>query len=310
MSSGPKPSVSVVIPCYNVAGFVTETLESVFQQSHLPLEVIAIDNNSQDNTLEILKQLQVRFPKLVVDKEPKKGASAARNRGWKQAKGDWIQFLDADDVLLPGKLATQMKLVENQNDLVLVLGDHRETSEAGVPGDLVANDPTDLWVSLMRTRLGKTSAHLWKRSAVAETGGWNEELGSSQEYDLMFRMFKVADKVAFDSQPNTLIRRRSGSISNTNQASNWERYLALRGEMLRYLEARKPENLPALRQAMFDAVRIAFAFDREVAKTALKNFLPAGFKPQISEVTSGFYIRIYAVLGLSGAELIRKLVGR
>ena len=109
--------VSVVIPCYNVEAYVAEALDSVLAQDYSWLEVIAVDNNSTDGTLAILQTYEARFPdKIRVLQEKKQGAPAARNTGWLAAKGEWIQFLDADDLLLPGKIRRQMGMVEEEID--------------------------------------------------------------------------------------------------------------------------------------------------------------------------------------------------
>ncbi len=108
--------VSVVIPCYNVEDYIEECIHSAFAQTHKPIEVICIDNNSTDNTWQKLKQLQEKYPSLLIDKELKPGAPAARNKGLALSKGEWIQFLDADDLLLPEKIEHQAKLLQNKNE--------------------------------------------------------------------------------------------------------------------------------------------------------------------------------------------------
>src|SRR5262245_47598496 len=94
------PLVSVVIPAYNAAEWIAETIESVLHQTYNDLEVIVVNDGSIDRTVEIAKDIlrQGRFSYLIVDQE-NSGPSAARNRGWRTAHGAWIQFLDADDLL-------------------------------------------------------------------------------------------------------------------------------------------------------------------------------------------------------------------
>ena len=100
--------VSVVIPCYNVETYIEECLESVLKQTYSEIEIICIENNSEDRTLEKLIQFKDRFPdKIIVDHETKKGAAAARNKGLSLVRGNWIQFLDADDLLMPNKIEHQ-----------------------------------------------------------------------------------------------------------------------------------------------------------------------------------------------------------
>ena len=105
--------VSVVIPCFNVEHFITECIESVVSQTHQELEIICVDNNSTDNTWETFLELKNKYPNIFLVQEMKKGANAARNKGLDIAKGEWIQFLDADDLYLPTKLEEQVKYIEN-----------------------------------------------------------------------------------------------------------------------------------------------------------------------------------------------------
>src|SRR5690606_32136288 len=96
------PAVSVVVPCYNVEGFVRRAVESAAAQTHRPLEIICVDDGSTDGTLGVLRELEAEHPGLVrVLAGPNGGAPAARNRGLKEARGEYVQFLDADDELAP-----------------------------------------------------------------------------------------------------------------------------------------------------------------------------------------------------------------
>src|SRR5690554_4070958 len=108
--------ISIIIPSYNVEDHIEKCVHSAFAQTHKPIEVICIDNNSTDNTWQKLKQLQEKYPSLLIDKELKPGAPAARNKGLALSKGEWIQFLDADDLLLPEKIEHQAKLLQNKNE--------------------------------------------------------------------------------------------------------------------------------------------------------------------------------------------------
>ena len=101
------PLVSVVIPTHNRSAYVCQAIESALGQTYSPLEVIVVDNASTDGTREIVAK---RFgTKLSYVEEEKKGPSAARNRGIAQAEGDYIAFLDSDDLWLPDKIASQVR---------------------------------------------------------------------------------------------------------------------------------------------------------------------------------------------------------
>ena len=97
--------ISVVIPCYNGAAFLPETIESVLAQTYPPLEILVIDDGSTDDSATIA---QAFGRPVSVHQQPNQGESVARNRGLEMARGDWVAFLDADDVWHPEKLATQV----------------------------------------------------------------------------------------------------------------------------------------------------------------------------------------------------------
>ncbi|MFN9557622.1 MAG: glycosyltransferase family 2 protein, partial [Dolichospermum sp.] len=93
--------ISVIIPCYNCERFLQETLESVFQQTFTNYEIILVDDGSTDKTADIIKSYD---SKVRAEFTPNRGASAARNLGTSLATGEFIQYLDADDLLLPDAL--------------------------------------------------------------------------------------------------------------------------------------------------------------------------------------------------------------
>lgn len=103
-------SVSVVIPCYNASRFLRETLDSAIGQTHPPLEILVIDDGSTDDSANIARSYG---PPVRVISQPNQGESVARNRGIDEARGEWIAFLDADDVWLPEKLARQLAAVDS-----------------------------------------------------------------------------------------------------------------------------------------------------------------------------------------------------
>ncbi|WP_221391332.1 glycosyltransferase family 2 protein [Dyadobacter sp. NIV53] len=108
--------VSIVIPCYNCESFVSRAIESVLNQHYTDWELILVNNNSKDKTQKVLDDYQKKYAdKIRTYMELKKGGGAARNKGLSEAKGEWIEFLDADDELLPDKLERQLELLKEHN---------------------------------------------------------------------------------------------------------------------------------------------------------------------------------------------------
>lgn len=220
--------VTAIIPCYNCEKWIGRAVNSVLAQSYPNIEILLIENNSTDNTFEILKTLEKDYPaKISVYVEKKKGAGAARNHGLIKAKGKWIQFLDADDELLPEKIAKQMAIVATHNPDIII-GDYTKIRsikrgknsavEKITRQNIIAKD--DLWAGLINSRLGITSANLWRKTSLLQVDGWNEELSSSQEYDMLFRLLKLKAKVIISHQLQTIVHAQSDSVSRTSNTDD------------------------------------------------------------------------------------------
>src|SRR5438105_6041263 len=101
--------LSIVIPCYNASPTLRMTAESALLQSYPDKEIIIVDDGSTDRSAEVIKSLG---PGIVAEFQPNQGASAARNHGTRLARGEYIQYLDADDMLAPGTLAKRVAALE------------------------------------------------------------------------------------------------------------------------------------------------------------------------------------------------------
>ena len=140
------PLVSVVIPVYNAEEFVAEALDSVFAQDYEPLEVIAVDDGSSDGSAQIVASYaEVRF-----FRQENREASAARNVGITAANGEFVAFVDADDVVPPNKLSLQIGYLLEHPDVVCVLGrQHWMTVPDGLANDVVWGDPDGIPIMSM-----------------------------------------------------------------------------------------------------------------------------------------------------------------
>jgi glycosyltransferase involved in cell wall biosynthesis len=288
---------------------LAECLDSVFAQTYDNIEVICIDNNSTDDTYQLLEKLKQKFPTLIIDKETMPGAPAARNKGLSLAKGEWIQFLDADDLLLPNKIEHQIDLLQHHDIQVpfvaaaCLLQDITQKQR-------VKKEEEDTWKALFTTRLGNTCANLFRRTHLQESGGWNTKLQSSQEYELMFRLVQSYGAPLIDSEPLTIIRERaSGQISQRNPKEKWKQYIQLRVDMISYLKSDLSVyfklNESWFNQELFKAIRFLFPYDSKEAIKIYNENLPLNFYPQTSVVNSTFYCTIFRILGFKKAEQLK-----
>jgi glycosyltransferase involved in cell wall biosynthesis len=300
--------VTVIIPCFNVQNCILECLNSVFEQTHKNIEVICIDNNSTDNTNELLQNAKKKYSTLIVEKELNIGAPAARNKGLANASGEWIQFLDADDLLLPGKIEHQVNLINQSKNVPFVAAasyhkDIFKKRKLKLPN-------VEIWKALFTTNLGITSSNLFRRSQVLDVGAWNETIKSSQEYDLMFRLIKVFGEPLIDNEPLTLIRERKiGQISQRNPKEKWNQYIQLRVGIIHYLKSDLAAyftiNKNWFYQELFIDIRFLYPFDPKAAKAYFDNHLPKNFKPLPSPANSSVYCLLFNFLGFEKTELFR-----
>jgi len=302
-------TVSVVVPCYNVGEYQRDCLDSVMAQIPSALEIICVDDHSSDETLAILDDYEKKWPGriTVIRHLTNRGAPSSRNDGMRVARGDYIQFLDADDVLLPGKFMHQLQLVEGEEQPMLVAASftRKRVNGTSIEHQIAQVQPLQ---ALINSGLGITSANLWPRKALLGIGGWDEKLGSSQEYNLMFRLIKCGVGVAFDTESKTIIRERvSGSITHKDPPGNCRRFIDLRVQILRYgreTSAGKAIEKAAL-QVIFEWIHFLYRYDSEAAKALYAEHIRGQYRPRYSKLLNWKFMVLYRLLGFETAEKIR-----
>lgn len=297
----------MIIPCRDVRGHVERAFRSAMEQYEVKVEVILIDDGSTDGTRDVLRALAALHTSNVKLIElAGSGACAARNAGLRASAAPYVQFLDADDALRPDKLKRQMALALRA-DADLVVGGYANHFESGNAERSVMPMTDDAWQALIRTRMGTTSANLFKRAALETVGGWDETLRSSQDYELMFRMLQRGARIAWDPQVACdVLKREHGSISRTGERENWLRYIELRRAMRDHVRSMEGSAARAAAAAadqyLFMAIRVLSAHDRRAAIESHARLLPDGFVPEPGPATSRLYIRAYRWLGFRWAE--------
>jgi len=301
--------VTVIIPCYNVEKYIEECIDSVLSQTYSSIEIICIDNGSGDNTPLILKKYHDKYPHSIrVLYEPEKGASRARNKGIAAAKGAYLQFLDADDLLLPDKIAHQVTLVQANNHPNFIAADYKVMrTDGAVVEKKVHRD--DIYYALLSSNLGCTCSNFFKKEAIDKIGGFQTGLTSSQEYDLMFRLIKSGASIAFDASLFTIVRERPGSISRTNLLRNNENFCQLRVSILEWITREKlgqaDRNL--YWQPLFTGIRRIYIHDPALALSYYQKHIPTGFVPVVSQSVTRGFLFFYKLLGYKGAERLRRI---
>lgn len=229
--------VSAVVPVYNSVNTLKRAIDSLLLQPEIN-EIFVVDDGSTDGSYKLAKELELIHPLIRVlhhEGQINKGASTSRNLGLEYCTNEWIQFLDADDQLLLGKVSDQIGLISSRTSFVV--------------GPIIWNSSgrlkksfydRDVWNGLLVAKLGITSSNLWKKKCILEVGGWNENLINTQEYDLMFRIFKRFPNIEFSSNYNTMIYVVPTSLtrSKKNEVEKVENQYKLRLEILSYIKER------------------------------------------------------------------------
>lgn len=186
--------ISIIIPCYNAAPWLAQAIQSCLDQSYRPIEIIIVDDGSTDGSLDIIKHFASLYPDLIrLETQANRGAPAARNRGFELSRGEYIQWLDADDLLAPGKLIYQARILQSgQADVVTGWWKHltEETPGEFVEGPLYKPVLTDDPVASLIGDPGwaPPSTYLMKRAVVEAVGGWDERLTCMQDVDFILRV--------------------------------------------------------------------------------------------------------------------------
>ena len=234
--------ISVVIPTYNSATFLRETLGSVLAQTRLPEEIIVVDDASADGTPEIVRELAatIRVPLRLIELVRNSGGPATpMNVGIEAARGEYVALLDHDDLMLPEKVATQALVLDRHPAVELVLSDfaivaahgvrHRDERWPWIAGEGKGNDgaqtlfildPFACQMDLMRgNRLGVTCTnYLFRKSLWSRLSGFRTDAGVATDFDFLLR---ATDKpVAWLSQALFWKRQHDANLWRGNSQGN------------------------------------------------------------------------------------------
>ncbi len=225
-----RPLVSVLIPCYNAAAYVAEATGSARAQTYRPIEIICVDDGSRDDSAAVLERLA--GPDLRVIRQDNAGQSAALNRALAESRGEFIQFLDADDVLDPDKIASQMPRLLAQPGAVGVSawGRFRERVEetAFIPEPCWRDAAPLAWLALSWHIGGGMmfpARWLLPRAVLDKAGGWDESLTVHNDGEYFTRVVMAASRVLFEPRARAHYRSNvAGSVSSQRHARGLESY--------------------------------------------------------------------------------------
>lgn len=237
------PTISVVIPVYNGEKTIRETIESVLDQTFSDFELIVIDDGSTDSTLKIVKSIQ--DPRLKIFPYPNSGVSMSRNRGISQSTGEYISFIDADDLWTPDKLEAQLKALQENPQAAVAYSwtDCIDESSRFLRrgGHTTANG--DVYAQLLVVNfLANGSNPLIRREALEQVGEFDKSLVIGEDWDLWLRL---AARFHFAAVPAPQILYRQIADSASSNVVRYEREIL---KAINLAFARAPKSLRYLKK--------------------------------------------------------------
>jgi glycosyltransferase involved in cell wall biosynthesis len=210
----------VVLPTYNRAHFLPDAIGSVIDQTYRPVELLVVDDGSTDDTREVVEKLAERSDAGLTVRflsQSKHGAPAARNLGLLESRGEFIHFLDSDDLLDPLAIETQFSVLR-ENPLADLAWSSIESFQDGNPPQ-TSKDSNDVAISTNEIcspgMVSHPEAILFRRRALCLIGPWREDLKRMQDWEYAFRITGLRLKGAFLKQPYYYARSHDyGSIGD------------------------------------------------------------------------------------------------
>jgi len=207
--------VSICIPTYNRKNYLKETLASVFAQTYKDYEVVVVDDGSMDGTGEMIKK--AAYPNLRYYWQRNAGDAAARNKLISSAQGQFITFIDSDDLLMPDAVERMIKVEEAEGGDLIVYGPYLRIDESG---NVFGKCKRKLYSGFITTQLFEnilvhSCGSMFPRRILQESGGFDESLKVCSDYDLWLRLSLKYRFIAI-REPTFKRRRHTGNLSKVS----------------------------------------------------------------------------------------------
>ncbi len=306
-----RPLISILIPCYNAERWIAQAIESALTQTWQEKEVIVVDDGSTDRSLDVIRQFDGR---IRWETGPNRGGGAARNRLLDMARGEWLQYLDADDYLRPQKLQVQIASALAHPDCSVIYSptawEHIERGRLICTDEMIP-EPCDPWLLLARWRLPQTGGTLWRKDALQRVGGWRIGQPCCQEHELYFRLLEAG--IRFEHCPGCLAVYRDwdhGVRVTRKSPAEVDRQRLIIMDRIEYHLRERHELTAPRHQAINDMrhmiARAVWGSDRQWAqdiehriRESDPNFCPGRELP-----SARLYSIAYRILGFRGAQEI------
>ena len=301
--------VSILIPCFNAERWVAQAIESALAQTHQKREVIVVDDGSEDGSLDVVRRYDGR---IRWETGSHRGGNVARNRLLQLASGEWLQYLDADDWLEPGKVKDQKEFLDSHRDTDVIYGpsisEHWSESEVRRETVLIP-EPHDPWTLLARWYLPQTGAPLWRKQAIADVGGWKEDQPCCQEHELYLRLLIAGKRFRYCGASGAVYRQWSeATVCRRDMPEVHRQRLIIEQRLEGHLRQNgllTAERLTAINQARFEIARMAWRYDQNAASDVVATIRQSqpDFRPKGDAAPAAYRL----MLSLVGFRITEKI---
>jgi len=239
--------LSIIIPCFNQAIYLHDCLDSILQQSFSDWEAIVVNDGSSDDTNNVAKTYCQKDSRIKLIEKQNGGLSSARNFGIQHATGDWLLFLDADDMLMNHHFQEAAQLISSKPDVNLIQTGYHHMNEDGkqILHSVMPSNNQDLLPTILTQNIGPVHTLIVRRSIILKMQGFDETLNSCEDWDMWIRVAKFGIKK--ESINKALVGYRLASNSMSRNAERMYKALTEVANRAIKKDSRLSDTLPGNR---------------------------------------------------------------
>lgn len=315
------PKVSILIPCYNSEKYVAETLKSCVSQTYTNIEIIVVDDGSTDNSVEIVRDWAIRYTNIYLYTQSNSGVCRARNLAFEKSTGNYILYLDADDIISCDMVYGMLDLIKEYDSNTIATCSWGRFSNSiddfRIENQQVYRDydsVVDLIGDLLNDSMFGLSCYLTPREIIEEAGLWNEDLSINTDGEFFIRVLANAKRVVF-SNHGCLFYRSSNpnSISRRKPTESKGYSLLLSYQLIRkFLVEKKMITKRILLglQKSFQSVAYQYVVYDEILQSAKEQVTALGVKGNTPNIGGRWFRLLCSCFGFWNILKLRQIINR
>lgn len=284
-----KPLVSILMPLYNAEQWVMDTIQCCLDQTYHNWELIVVDDGSTDNSCAIVGQIKEYDSRIKLFRQKNSGACVARNTAFKHCKGDYVMYLDADDLISPDKIENQVHALSNEGPQSIAICAWEEFQ--ATPSPTLSSraiyksykNPIELLIEMWSDgSMLQTSCYLVPRNLITSSNGWDKNITLNDDGEFFCRIIAKASKIVFVTNSAVYYRRGHTSLSTsevfseTKQISRLNSFISYENTILSVTDS------PRIRKVLarnYSLVATCVPPSSRLFKDALNRIKALGVKP-------------------------------